>query len=256
MTKIIVFNNQKGGVGKTTSAITVASGLALKGKKVLIVDLDPQGHAATSLGINTEPGAFYLLTMGMGTHETMFLQQFVRDTGRPNLSLIAGNQETNAAQMILNAKDQPVSWIKQSLARFNNKQLDYIVIDTSPSVGGIQERALWAGDLVVVPTSPEYLSTDSVVKTVEMMKTLQTNKVWKGKLLGILPTMLHQQINEHKAALADLRTGFGEMILKPIHRAAVLAECPGEAKTIWEKAPDSRAAEEYEALVQLVIRHS
>jgi chromosome partitioning protein len=254
--KIIVVANQKGGVGKTTTTVNLAHGLAKREKNTLIVDFDPQGHAATALGLKSEPGAFYLLTMGTGAQENVFLRQFIRNSGRDHLSIIAGDRETSAAQIMINAKDQPVSWVRSALERFNHNDLDYILVDTSPSVGGIQERALWAADLVIVPTGPEYLSTDSVRKTIEMMEALKNQKGWRGHLLGILPTMLQDQLREHRASLEDLQKRYADLILPAIHRAAVVAECPGEACTIFEKDPGSRAAQEYEELVKLVLKYT
>ncbi len=254
--KIIVVANQKGGVGKTTTTVNIAHGLAMRGKETLIVDFDPQGHAATALGLKSEPGAFYLLTMGMGPQETVFLKQFIRNTGRDHLWVIAGDRETSAAQIMINAKDQPISWVRSSLERFNRSDLDYILVDTSPSVGGIQERALWAADLVIVPTGPEYLSTDSVRKTIEMMEALKNQKSWKGHLLGILPTMLQDQLREHRASLEDLQKKYADLILPAVHRAAIVAECPGEARTIFEKDASSRAALEYDEIVKLILKVS
>lgn len=254
--KIIVVANQKGGVGKTTTTVNIAHGLAMRGKETLIVDFDPQGHAATALGLKSEPGAFYLLTMGMGPQETVFLKQFIRNTGRDHLWVIAGDRETSAAQIMINAKDQPISWVRSSLERFNRSDLDYILVDTSPSVGGIQERALWAADLVIVPTGPEYLSTDSVRKTIEMMEALKNQKSWKGHLLGILPTMLQDQLREHRASLEDLQKKYADLILPAVHRAAIVAECPGEARTIFEKDTSSRAALEYDEIVKLILKVS
>ena len=254
--KIITIANQKGGVGKTTTVINLGHGLAMVGKSVLVVDLDPQGQCATSLGMKPEEGAYYLLTMGLKPQETQFIKQYVRNTGRENLWLIPGDQTTNAAQTVINAREHPVSWIREALARFsNNGHLDYIIIDTAPSVGGVQERALWAADLAVIPSSTEYLATDGVKKITRTLVALQREKSWQGALIGVLPTMYRERLNEHKASIEELNKGFPGKVLQPIHRATTLSECPGEARTIFEKDPESRSAQEYNSFVKEVLRY-
>ncbi len=255
-TKIITIANQKGGVGKTTTVINLGHGLTRMGKTVLVVDLDPQGQCATALGMKPEEGAYYLLTMGTKPQETQFIKQYVRNTGRENLWLIPGDQTTNAAQTVINARECPVSWIADSLARFTgNGHLDYIILDTAPSVGGVQERALWAADLAVIPSSTEYLATDGVKKIVRTLVVLQSEKGWGGALIGVLPTMFRDQLNEHRASIEELNRGFPGKVLKPIHRATTLSECPGEAMTIFEKDPESRSAAEYAGFVKEVLRY-
>lgn len=253
-TKVICIANQKGGVGKTTTAVTLAHGLARKGKQVLLIDLDPQGQSATALGLRPEPGAFYLLTMGDSSQESAFVRQWLRETGRENLRLIAGDQQTMAAQTVLNAQDKPISAIQQSVHRFSKENLDYIIFDTAPSVGGIQERAVWASNFVIVPTATEFLSADGVDKVIQMLAILQNTKQWKGALMGILPTFFDEQTRESKATIEALRGAFGASLLAPIHRATILRECAAEGQTIFEKDPDSRAAQEYRALANLVAK--
>jgi chromosome partitioning protein len=172
-TRVIAISNQKGGVGKTTTAVSLAAGLSREGREVLLVDLDPQGQCAITLGLKPEPGAFYLLTMGQSPNETAFIRQYIRNSGRERLWLLAGDQTTMAAQTIINSENRPASCIRDSIARFTRSDLQYIIFDTAPSVGGIQERAIWAADLVVIPTSTEYLSTDSVRKITDTLIYLQ-----------------------------------------------------------------------------------
>lgn len=253
-TKIISVTNQKGGVGKTTTAVSLAHGLARKGKQVLLVDLDPQGQSATALGRNPAMGVFYLLTMGTTPPETAFVKSLIQPTARDGLWLMPGDQQTMAAQTVLNAQDKPVSCIRESIARLFSPDLHYIVFDTAPSVGGIQERAVWASDLVIIPTATEFLSADGVGKVVQMMSLLQSSKKWKGSLLGVLPTFYDEQTRESKATLEILRETFGSSLLAPIHRATILRECAAEGQTIFEKDPNSRAAQEYQTLADLVVK--
>lgn len=253
-TKVICIANQKGGVGKTTTAVSLAHSLTLKGKRVLLIDLDPQGQSATALGRGPEPGAFHLLTMGTTPQETTFVQSWVRLTGREGLYLLPGDQQTMAAQTVLNAQDKPISAIRQVIGRFFREGLHYILFDTAPSVGGIQERAVWASDLVIVPTATEFLSADGVSKVLLMMSVLQEEKNWRGNLLGILPTFFDEQTRESKATMDDLHKRFDASLLPPIHRSTLLRECAAEGKSIFEFDALCRAAKEYQALAQHVLK--
>lgn len=253
-TKIICIANQKGGVGKTTTAVSLAHGLCQKGKRVLLVDLDPQGQCATALGRSPESGAFYLITMGLTAPETTFVQSWMRFSGREGLYILPGDQQTMAAQTVINAQDKPISCIRQSLSRFFKDGLHYIILDTAPSVGGIQERAVWASDLVIVPTATEFLSADGVSKVLHMMSILQQKKSWKGTLLGILPTFFDEQTRESKATMDTLCERFKDGVLQPIHRATILRECVASGQTIFEADALCRAAKEYLALTGHVMK--
>ena len=254
-TKIITVANQKGGVGKTTTVINLCHGLASQGKKVLTLDFDPQGNLASALGIKQEMGTYYLLTMGQNSQqERQFIHQTVRSTGRDNLWIIPGNQDTRGAQIDMSTRERPVSYVRQVLDIFTRNRLDYIVIDTSPSLGGLQERALWAADLVIVPTAMEYLSNKGVIKLAETLKVLHEKYRWDGKLLGILPTFYDDTTRQSRDSLNNLRKAFSDLVLPIIHRATVLREAAAEGRSIYEQHPDSRAAEEYQQVNQAVLR--
>jgi len=137
----------------------------------------------------------------------------------------------------------------------NAKGFDYLIFDTAPSVGGIQERAIWAADLVLVPTATEYLSVDGVKKVSETMLILQREKAWKGSLLGVLPTFFDEQTRESASAMDDLQQGFRDRVFPPIHRATLLRECAAEGVTIFEKDARCRAAEEYRRVIDLVLKY-
>jgi chromosome partitioning protein len=254
-TKVICIANQKGGVGKTTTAVSLAHGLSQKGRRVLLIDLDPQGQSATALGRNPEPGVFSLLTMGSTPQETTFVQSWVRISGREGLYLLPGDQQTMAAQTVLNAQDKPISAIRSSVSRFFKDGLHYIIFDTTPSVGRVQERAVWASDLVIVPTATEFLSADGASKVLHMMSILQEKKNWRGNLLGILPTFYDEQTRESKATMEQLQEQFGTSLLPPIHRSTLLRECASQGQTIFEIDPLCRAAKEYLALTRLVLKY-
>lgn len=249
MTRTITVANQKGGVGKTTSAVNLAHGLVLQGKRVLLVDLDPQGQCATILGLKSEPGAFNLLVA-----EAPFTQ-VMRLTDRKDLMVILGDRKTSTAQTVLNVQRSPITFTHSKLVLPAQKDnIDFIVIDTSPSVGELQEQALWAADGVLIPCAVDYLATDGVYNIAQSLKRLHEEFKWQGRILGVLPTFYDTVTRESKATLQDLQKRFGGSLLSPVHRATILRECAVEGKTIFEMAPESRAAKQYASLVEHVLK--
>lgn len=247
MTLTITIANQKGGVGKTTTAVTLAHGLVRKGKRVLLVDLDPQGQCATILGLKPEPGAFNLLVSEQP------LGQVIRATDRMNLFVVLGDRKTAVAQTVLNVQRSPISFAQSKIVVPAAKDnIDYVVLDTSPSVGELQEQALWAADGALIPCAVDYLASDGVFNIAITLKRIHDELNWKGKILGILPTFYDSVTRESKATLQDLQKRFGSLLLPPIHRATILRECAVEGKTIFELDPSSRAAEQYDQLVSYV----
>ena len=252
--KIITFVNQKGGVGKSTSSVSVGDGLARAGKKVLVVDLDSQGNSTILLDLEPEPGSYYLLTTGKSENEKTFLKQWIRHTRHTNLDLIPGSRETAAAQILINAQQKPISCIRDNLQPFLGSY-DYILFDTAPSEGGIQERAIWAADQIIIPTETEMLSIVGVKEILKTMMDLKQTKAWKGGLLCVLPTFFDEVATESAAGLKDLQNGFGSRLFKPIHKATVLSKCAATGQTIFEIKPACRAAHEYLSLVNFVLKN-
>lgn len=257
MAKVITLANHKGGVGKTTTAVNLAHALALEGKEVLVIDLDPQGQVATSLGMEQSAGAFYLLSMAIdpASSPLMVLRQQTRFSGRDNLYLIPGNPLTNVSQTMISASNAPISVIRRALMPLlENGKPDYILIDTAPSIGGIQERAIWAADWLIIPTLADSASLEGVRTVVVMAKEHRDSKGWKGTLFGILPTQHEGQIRESRASMEDLRKAFGLLVLEPISRRTVLREARSRGQTIFEYAPESQSAEEYRKLAKHILK--
>ena len=245
MTTLITIANQKCVVGKTTTAVNLAHGLVQAGKRVLLVDLDPQGQCATILGLKSEPGAFNLLVADLPPG------QVIRATDRSNLFVILGDRKTAVAQTVLTVQRSPISLTHSRLKpAAEADDIEFVLIDTSPSVGDLQEQALWAADAVLIPCATDYLASDGVFNIVSTLDKLRSEHQWSGKILGILPTFYDDVTRESKATLQDLSERFGQYLLDPIHRATILRECAVEGRTIFELAPSSRAAEQYAALVQ------
>lgn len=245
--KIIVVTNQKGGVGRTTTAVNLAHGLALRSRRVLLIDLDPRGHCALALGSEPQPGVYRLL----GANQP--LRDVLRPSGRPYLVLLPSDKRTRTAQIVLLSEGRlsrglwlnvlwPLAW----------RDLDYCVIDATHVLSALQEAALYAADVLIIPASCDYLSIEPVGEMLDMFQTINSEGS-TCQLLGILPTFYDDQTRESKTILAQLSADFGEYgILPPIHRATVFRECPARGKTIFEYAPESRAAREYADLATRV----
>jgi len=248
----IAVANQKGGVGKTTSTVTLAHGLALKNYNVLVVDLDPQGQCASHLGMAQESGVFNLLVMN---NPRPPLRDVVQTTGRNGLYLLPGNKRTASAQSLLTIEGYDKTALAQILGepRFNSGRLHYIVLDTAPSAGGLQEMALYAADIVILPAAVDYLSLEGVAQILGTLKVLERPH---PPVVRILPTFYDEVTRESAANLAGLRKRFGQTVLEPIHRAVALRECPSLGKTIFEHRQGSRAATEYASVVWEVINVS
>jgi chromosome partitioning protein len=244
MGKSIAIANQKGGVGKSTSAVTLAHGLSMKGKRVLIIDCDPQGQCAVLLGMQQEPGLFNLLISELNP------DQVIRQTGRDGLDIIPGDKKTAAAQVVLSAQRAPISYIQDAIKPIQNKY-DYFIFDTAPSVGDLMAAALWASDFVLIPSAVDFLSSDGVIKLMDTLRTIQKDHGWGGKLLGILPTFYDETTKESQAILNELNQKFS--VLDPIHRATIMRECAAYGQTIFETDKNSRSAKEYNQLIKRVL---
>lgn len=247
--KTIVFANQKGGTGKTTTVINTGDALARAGKHVLLVDFDPQGHAAVSLNLDPEGGvAKWLLHSVFNTSplSAADLNQWVRKTHDENLYVLPGSQMTAKVQRLLAMEEKPINYIRDCLTPLRQLGFDFLLFDTSPSTGGLQEMASWAADLAVIVSSLDFLSADGVSGFLEMLKVLHVEKQWRGKLAGILPTFYDEQTRTTREQMANLQTAFPDQVFTPIHRATLIREASAEGLTIFQKDPTSRPALEYE----------
>lgn len=247
--KIITITNYKGGTGKTSTTLTLAGLLSQRERRCLIIDFDPQGQCAVALGLTQEAGVFNLLV-----NQAFDIRHWIRPTGRERLDIIPGDRTTATAQIVINAENRPIQAIRKLLEGLR-QEYDYILLDTAPSVGGIQERAMYAADLVLIPTATEFMSSNGLIQILVTLKQMARDG-WPGKLLGILPTFYDEHTTESQSTLKELEEHFQDSILSPIHRATILREAPSEGKLVYELDPQHRATREYQALSEHVIKHT
>ena len=263
--KIITITNQKGGVGKTTTAINLAATLARNGKHTLLADLDPQGNATTFLGAQPAPGAYLLLAAyipNLAALITGDISQQIKSRliqARENLDILPGNMQTAVAQNFMLQGERDLTMLRRAITE-QFREYDFVILDTAPSVGGILELATWAADKVIIPTACETGSIEGLLKTIETLKAL-TARNWSGQLTGILPTFFDEMTKERRETLAHYNRAFPEVCLSPIHESTALRELPNNQATIFEKAEAERgkksaqrATQEFEALARTILR--
>jgi chromosome partitioning protein len=261
-TKIITLANRKGGAGKTTAATTIASGLAFRGKNVLLIDLDGQASVSRWLGLVRDDGAFALLTLDVSKKPVAeMVRSMVISSRRDHLYVLPGSEKTYSAVNILSGK--PISHLRKVIASlFFRGSIDYIVIDTQPGESfELQTMAIWAADYLIIPTACAQSSLDglySLWETAKRMKAeIDPDRVWHGAVLGVLINEYEQGKTTSEETLARvIEKCSQEAILGPIHRAQLFKQMEGQGLTLWEKDPKSRAAQEYNAILSKIIRLS
>jgi chromosome partitioning protein len=242
---IVTIANQKGGVGKTTTAVHLAHGLAIQGYQVLAIDLDPQGHVAVSLGLDAGQGVFDWLV------RELKLKDLVKLSGRPRLSVLPGNKKTASAvsYLVLEHKGAvPLDLLQVALRPALKNGLDYVVIDTAPSASELQAAAIYAASVMVIPAACDYLSQDGVAQTFD---TYDVAADAGAVRIGVLPTFYDDRTNESARILAEYQQLLGDSatVLPPIHAATRFREAAARGKTIYEVEPNGRGAREYANLV-------
>lgn len=230
---ILAIINQKGGVGKTTTAVTLGHGLAREGRRVLLVDLDAQGNVADALGLEKWAGLYNLLVPTEA-------KQPIMPSGRPNLDVVPGDKKTVEAKQILAGRAFREYALRDALARVADKY-DVVILDAAPGVDVLQIGAIVAADAFLIPVSLDHLAVVGAGDALASAASLSKIGGFQGRFLGILPTMWERQTKESHQQLLALVRQFERLVWPPVPRDVKAREAPRYGKTLWEYAPGCRA---------------
>ncbi len=242
--RLAIFNH-KGGTGKTTTCVSIGAGLAARGLRVLIVDTDSQGNVAHSLGLKAERSLYHVLVMGLAPSA-------VATTVRPNLDVVASNETLAAAELYLAGRQNRDRVLRDRLDATTG-DYDVVLVDCSPSLSLLNQNALVFADGVLVPVACDFLSLVGVRQVTKTLKNVNTLLHHPVQIWGVLPTFYDARARICRDALATLEKHFGDRCLSPIRQAIRIKEAPASAKTIFEHAPETHAALDYERVVDRFI---
>lgn len=246
----ICIANQKGGVGKTTTAINLATSLALNEKKTLLIDFDPQGNASSGVG-QSEDGSFNIYHALVLDHD---ISTIIKQTEIPRLSIVNSHIDLSGAEIELVGLSEREFRLKKSLQQIR-ALFDYIIIDCPPSLGLLTINALVAADSVLIPLQCEYYALEGLSKLLNTVKLIKARLNPQLVLEGILLTMYDKRNNLSQQVVQQIMEHFPTKVFKTIiPRTVRLAECPSHGKPIYFYDKNSIGSQTYLELAQQVIQ--
>ena len=248
MGKVIVFVNQKGGVGKTTSAINIGAYIAEAGKKVLLVDFDSQGNMSSGVGVNKKKPTIYELMAGQSSAD-----ETIKHTSLPDLDVISASIELSGAAIELVDLENREFYLKNALAPVKDRY-DYILIDCPPSLGLLTLNGLVSADEVLVPMQCEFFALEGLTLLLQTVKSVQGGLNKDLKIGGIFFTMYDSRTKLAEAVVKEVISYFKDYVFNTmIPRNIKLSEAPSHGEPICLYDPSCIGAKSYKKLAEEVI---
>ena len=253
MSKIICIANQKGGVGKTTTAMNLGACLGVLEKKVLLIDLDPQANATSGIGIElntTQKTSYHLL------EHTEKLKNIIIKSNTPNLDIVPSNIDLVAIELELVNHPNREFMLKESLQDVKDSY-DYLIIDCAPSLGLITLNALTAAQSVIIPIQCEFFALEGLGKLLNTIKSVQKIHNKNLEIEGLLLTMYDSRLRLSNQVVDEVRKHFHNMVFKTIIKRNVkLGEAPSHGKNIIDYDSTSKGAKNYIKLAHELINNN
>lgn len=253
MSSILAIVNQKGGVGKTTTSVNLSSYLALKGKKILVVDIDPQGNTTSGFGLEKKELQSTIYNVLIDGEDIL---SCIHKTGRKNLSICPSNIDLAGAEIEMVSLFSRETILKRALQSVI-KDFDFIILDCPPSLGLLTINALTAATGVIVPIQSEYYALEGLTQLLDTINIVKKHLNPSLDIFGVVVTMFDSRTQLSHQVTGEIKKYFGEKLFKAIiPRNVRLSEAPSYGMAINEYDNRSKGADSYEFLAKEVIKRA